>query len=115
MDKYTQFNTDGSVNVSASTQTYTSALNTWVLENEVPSDNIANAVDEVLAQSANGRAPIPALCHMVSTRLGADVNTLKMISSRVQTFIRAQINDGKLFVVRGFGGGVTKTEPVKKA
>jgi hypothetical protein len=114
MDKYTKYNDDGSINVTLSAQAYTDALNAWKLENEIPADRIESAVDAILAQK-DGRVATPTLCHLAAISLGADVNTLKPISDRIHAYIKAQRAAGKLFMVKGVNGGVSRTAPAKKA
>ena len=114
MDKHTKFNDDGSVNVALSTQAHTDALDAWVLENEIPSDRIEQAVDSILTQK-DGRVTTPTLCNLAAFSLGADVNNLKQVSDRVHSYVKAQTKAGKLFTVKGIGGGVSRTAPVKKA
>ncbi len=115
MDKYTVRNTDGSVDVNASSAAYTAALVEWVSTNEIPADDIAAAVDSVLDSAAGKRVAMPSLLNFAAQELGADVSSLQTISTRIHEYVSAQVKAEKLFVMKGVGGGVSRERPVKKS
>ncbi|HEY5267565.1 MAG TPA: hypothetical protein VII94_00320 [Candidatus Saccharimonadales bacterium] len=115
MDKYTVRDSSGSVDVTASSNAYAAALTLWVTENEIPSDDIAMAVDSVLDSAAGKRVAMPSLLNFAAQELGADVSSLQAISTRIHEYVTAQVKAEKLFVVKGVGGGVSKERPVKKS
>ena len=115
MDKYTVRGTDGSVDVAASANAYAKALTEWTAENEIPSENIEEAVNSILALNPTTRVPMPALLSAVAMALGASAATHAGISARVHEYVKAQVKAGNLFVLKGLGGGVTSIPPVKKS
>lgn len=114
MDKYTARSADGSVDVAASANAYAKALTEWAVQNEIPSEDIEESVNAVLALTPTTRVPMPALLSAVANSLGANAATHKTISARVHAYISAQVEAKRLFVVKGKGGGVTNVAPVKK-
>ena len=114
MDKHTQFNDDGSVNVVASNRAHSNALAAWVAEHDIPVERISNAVNSVL-DAAVGRVLTPTLCNMAATNLGATSANHRAIAERVHTFVKHQINSGVLFVSKGPNGGVSREPPTPKA
>jgi hypothetical protein len=114
MDKYTKRGTDGSVDVQASARAYAEALTKWAVENEIPSDQIADAVNTVL-DSHSGRVPMPALLSSATQAMGATLDTYKVISDRVRAYVKGQADAKLLFVVKGNGGGVSREAPAKKS
>jgi len=112
MDRFTRRNADGSVNIVASQSAHTEALNQWVAENEVPVDRISTALNTVLDQNASSsRIPMPALLSLVAHELGTSVQNFKSVSNRIHAFVTSQVKAGRLFVVKGKGGGVTREAP----
>ena len=115
MDKHTVRGVDGSVDVAASANAYAKALTAWVSENEIPADEIAGAVNTVLdTHGATARIPMPALLSLAANGLGATPATFKVLSDRVHAFVTGQVDAHLLFVVKGKGGGVTRSAPVAK-
>ena len=114
MDKFTQRGTDGSVDVAASANAYANALTKWCAENEIPSEQIADAVNSVL-DSHKGRVQMPALLSLASQRMGATPETFKVLSERVHAYVTGQTKAGLLFVIKGKNGGVSREAPVKKS
>lgn len=114
MDKYTQRGEDGSVDVSASANAYAKALTEWCVKNEIPSEQIADAVNLVL-DSHPGRIPMPALLSLAVQEMGTRPDTFKALSDRVHAYITGQAKAGLLFVNKGKGGGVSRLAPQKKS
>lgn len=115
MDKFTKRGTDGSVDVAASANAYAKALTEWCAENEIPADQIANAVNTVLDRHPGQNYPMPALLSDASQLLGATPQTFKVLSDRVHAYITGQATAKALFVIKGKGGGVSRTAPQKKS
>jgi len=114
MDKYTQRGTDGSIDVAASANAYAKALTEWSAENEVPAEQIVEAVNAVLDLHP-GRIPMPALLSLAVQKMGATPETFKVLSDRVHAYVTGQTKANLLFVVKGKGGGVSKEAPAKKS
>jgi len=107
MDKFTVRTADGSVDVTASTQAYSTALNDWVAKNEVDVSKIESAVETVFDRHT-GRFPMPALVSAAVTELGASPDQFKALSTRVHTYVRSQVDSGRLAVTKGQKGGVSR-------
>lgn len=114
MDKFTQRGADGSVDIAASANAYAAALTKWAAENEIPSEEISEAVNAVLDRHT-GRIPMPALLSLSAQELNATPETFKVLSDRVHAYVTGQTKAGKLFVVKGKGGGVSRLAPAKKS
>lgn len=114
MDKYTQRGTDGSIDVAASANAYAKALTEWAVENEIPSEQITEAVNAVLDLHP-GRIPMPALLNFAVQQLGATPESFKVLSDRVHAYVTGQTKAGLLFVIKGKNGGVSRVAPVKKS
>jgi hypothetical protein len=114
MDKFTERGTDGSVDLAASANAYTRALAQWCAENEIPAEQITEAVNSVLDRHAGKNIPMPALLSLASQELGADALSFKVISDRVHAYVTGQTEAGLLFVTKGKGGGVSRERPIKK-
>lgn len=106
--KYVVRGTDGSVDIEESAKRFATALTEWCAKNEIPSDTIANAVNTVLDRHTGSRIPMPALLSLASQELNATPETFKVLSDRVHAYVSGQTNAGKLFVVKGKGGGVSR-------
>jgi len=113
MDKYTQRNDRGEVDVAASANAYAAALTKWVSEHELPSEEIATAISDILKEHGKPMT-MPALTSRVANQLGSDPATFAGIAKRVQKFVQAQAKSGNLFISPGLGGGVSLTPRVKK-
>jgi len=113
MDKFTQRGTDGSVDIGASSNAYAKALTEWCAKNEIPSEEIAEAVNAVLDRQP-GRVPMPALLSLATQEMGADASTFKVLSDRVHAYITGQSKAGLLFVTKGKGGGCSREAPPAK-
>ena len=107
MDKYTVFNSLGEVDVAASANVYARTLTEWKTQNEIPSDQIENAVETVFDRS-NNRLPMPALVSAAVFELSTDANQFKALTKRVHAYIKGQKLTGRISVVQGVGGGVTR-------
>lgn len=114
MDKYTKRDSTGSVDVAASAQAYADALTVWAADNEVPSDTIEAAVNAVLDRFPGQRIPKPALISLSVSELNGTPAQHKTLSERVSSFLKGQVDAGKLFAIKGTGGGMSRTAPVKK-
>lgn len=112
--KFIKRGSDGSVDVDASKEAYGTALTEWCAQNEIAADRISNAVNEVLDRHA-GRIPMPALLSLSVQELNATPATFKVLSDRVHAYVKGQTEAGKLFVVKGKGGGVSREAPKPKA
>ena len=115
MDKYTKLGADGSVDVAASANEYARVLTAWKAENEIPAEEIATAVNTVLARHAGKNVPMPALLSLASQELGAELDNFSVITDRIHNYVTGQTKAGLLFVTKGKGGGVSATAPVKKS
>jgi hypothetical protein len=113
MDKYTVLGSDGSIDVAASANAYAKALTNWKVENEIPAEQITEAVNAVLDLHP-GRIPMPALLSLAVQQLGATPETFKVLSDRVHAYVTGQTKAGLLFVIKGKGGGVSRQAPEKK-
>ena len=113
MDKYTQRGTDGSIDVAASANAYAKALTEWSALNEIPAEQITEAVNSVLDLHP-GRIPMPALLSITVQQLGATPENFKVLSDRVHAYVTGQTKAGLLFVIKGKGGGVSRSAPEKK-
>lgn len=114
MDKFTKRGTDGSVDVEASKAAYGQALAAWCVENEIPSEEIAAAVNTVLDRHP-GRIPMPALLSFAVQEMGSDPSTFKVLSDRIHAYVTGQASAKLLFVTKGVGGGVSREAPAKKS
>jgi hypothetical protein len=114
MDKFTKRGTDGSVDIAASANEYAKSLADWCAKNEIPADQIAGAVNTVLDRHP-GNYPMPALLSDAVQLLGATPQTFKVLSDRVHAFVSGQAEAKRLFVIKGKGGGVSRTAPQKKS
>ena len=115
MDKFTKRGTDGSVDIAASANAYAAALSTWCAENEVPSEQIAAAVNAVLDAHPGKRIPMPALLSSAVQSMSNDPATFGVLSDRVHAYVTGQSKAELLFVIKGKGGGVTRERPAKKS
>jgi hypothetical protein len=115
MDSYTRRDSQGSVDIQASAQAYSEALEVWVSENEIPVDGIASVVDAILDGAAPSRVPMPTIANMAAGELGATTKTHQAVADRVHSYLQGQVKAGNLFVQLGRGGGVAKEPAVKKA
>lgn len=113
MDKFTRRGTDGSIDVAASANAYAKALTEWAAENEIPAEQITEAVNAVLDLHP-GRIPMPALLSLAVQQMGATPETFKVLSDRVHAYVTGQTKAGLLFVIKGKGGGVSREAPVAK-
>lgn len=114
MDKHTIRNkVDGSVDVSASVNTYAAALSKWVSENEIPSEDIKNALDSVFATVPVGSTiPKAALIAYATTALNPSPGKMTAFQSRIEAFLRGSPD---YFSVMGKGGGIRKVTPEAEA
>lgn len=110
MDKFTKRGSDGSVDVSASTNEYAKALSEWVAENEIPSDTIESAVEAVFDRFPGARLPMPALLSAAVTELEATPDQHKTLTSRCHAYVTGQSagNTGRIDIGKGKGGGVLR-------
>lgn len=115
MDKFTKRGSDGSVDIAASANAYAVALNEWCAENEVPAEQIVEAVNAVLDRHVGKNIPMPALLSLASQEMGATAETFKVLSDRIHAYVTGQTKAGLLFVTKGKGGGVSRTAPQKKS
>jgi len=115
MDKFTKRGTDGSVDVAASANAYAKALTEWAAENEIPAEEIADAVNAVLDLHAGKRIPMPALLSLAAQEMGATPETFAVLSDRIHAYVTGQAKAELLFVTKGKGGGVGRERPVKKS
>lgn len=115
MDKFTQRGSDGAVDIAASANAYAKALTEWVAENEIPADQIAEAVNTVLDRQPGQNYPMPALLSDTAQLLGATPQTFRVLSDRVHAYVTGQKEANLLFVIKGKGGGVSRTAPQKKS
>lgn len=115
MDKFTKRGTDGSVDVAASANAYAKALTEWCAENEIPAEEIADAVNTVLDTHAGKRIPMPALLSLAAQEMGATAETFAVLSERIHAYVKGQTEAKLLFVVKGKGGGVSREAPAKKS
>lgn len=106
--------TDGSVDIAASANAYAAALTEWCAENEIPSEQVEEAVNTVLDRHP-GRIPMPALLSLSVQEMGATPETFKVLSDRVHAYVTGQSKAGLLFVTKGKGGGVSREAPAKKS
>jgi hypothetical protein len=115
MDKFTKRGTDGSIDIAASANAYAKALTEWAAENEIPSEEIAAAVNTVLDLHAGKNIPMPALLSLAAQEMGATPETFKVLSDRVHAYVTGQSKAELLFVTKGKGGGVSRERPAKKS
>lgn len=115
MDKFTKRGTDGSVDVAASANAYGKALTEWCAENEIPSEQIAGAVNAVLDAHPSQRIPMPALLSEAAQSMCATPQTFKVLSDRIHAYVTGQSKAELLFVSKGKGGGVSRERPAKKS
>lgn len=114
MDKHLVRGSDGSVDVAASANAYAKALTEWCAKNELPSEDIADAVNAVL-DSRTGTIPMPALLGMATQSMGATPANFKVLSDRIHAYVTGQSKAGLLFISKGKGGGVSREKPAKKS
>jgi hypothetical protein len=114
MDKYTVTGTDGSIDISASAAKYASVLTAWVTENEINPGEISSAINTVLGTSPNGRVAMPRLLNETVMKISSNPDNFSVMQKRVHAYITGQSKAGKLFIVKGKGGGVTAIAPTKK-
>lgn len=108
MDKFTVRASNGSVDISASAQAYALALTKWVADNEIPTENIENAVTAVLDMYPGQRLPMPALLSLSVQKLGATPEQHRILTERVHAFVRGQADSGVLTIAKGKKGGVSR-------
>jgi hypothetical protein len=110
MDKYTKRGTDGSVDVAASASAYAKALTEWAAKNEIPSENIENAVEAAFDRFDGQTQPMPALIAFALQELNAEPAQHKTLTNRVHAYVTGQSakNTGRLEITKGVGGGVTR-------
>jgi len=106
--------TNGSVDIAASANAYAAALTEWCATNEIPSEDVAEAVNTVLDRHP-GRIPMPSLLSFSVQELGATPENFKVLSDRVHAYVTGQAKNSLLFVTKGKGGGVSREAPVKKS
>jgi len=114
MNKFT-IRTGSTVDIDASVAAYTEALTQWAADNDIPSDQIATAVNTVLDNADGERVPMPALLNFAATELGSNYRNHSTLTDRIHDFVSAEVKAGRLFTVKGSGGGVSRTAPVKKS
>jgi hypothetical protein len=115
MDKFTKRGSDGSVDVAASANAYAKALTEWCASNEIPAEQIAEAVNAVLDRHTDKNVPVPALVSLAAQEMGATPETFKVLSDRIHAYVTGQSKAELLFVIKGKGGGVSRERPVKKS
>jgi hypothetical protein len=115
MDKYTKFNDDGSVDMSATVLAYSEGLSAWVKENEIPSDTISTAIEAVFDRFPGQRLPMPALLAAAVAELSATPEQHRALTKRCHEYVKGQAKAGILFVTKGKGGGVANFPPAKKS
>ena len=106
MDKYTVLGTDGTADVSLSTNAYAKALADWKAKNEVPSDTIETAVEAVFDRNP-GRLAMPVLLSFATQELGATPETFRALHDRVHAYVVGQSakNTGRIDIAKGKNGG----------
>lgn len=115
MNQFTKRGSDGSVDIAASANAYAKALTEWCAENEVPAEQIVDAVNTVLDQYVGKNIPMPALLSLASHEMGATAETFTVLSERIHAYVTGQTKAGLLFVTKGKGGGVSREAPIKKS
>jgi hypothetical protein len=108
MDKYTQLNDRGEIDINASVATYKSAVEAWKVANEIPSEKIEMAVNKVLDQQKGENIVLPTLATLSAFELGTTASNLQSVSDKVHAFVSAQVKAGKLSSTRRKGGGISR-------
>lgn len=112
--KYIVTDSSGNIDITASTAKYSSALSTWIDENEIPSDTISDAIKTVLSKYPNERVKVPALLSEVTMAVISNPENFSGTEKRVRAVFTSDKNAGKLFVMKGSNGGASLTAPTKK-
>lgn len=109
MDKHTVRGVDGSVDVAASVDSYRQALTDWVSRTEVSLEGIESAVEAVF-DSHPGRIRLDALVSYAANNFGSTPENFTAVTNRIRSYVRGQCadNTGRIDIVGGKGGGVTR-------
>jgi hypothetical protein len=109
---------DGAVDVTATTEKFESTLLAYVAEHEAGDKLVAEAVSAVFDAHKGARINMPALTSLALQYLNVQPENHKALTSRVQTYLRANSGDegsGKLFNSRkGKGGGLCRVADLQK-
>ena len=99
---------DGQIDLDSSTEAFTTALDALVVQRDLASVGIADAVAEIFAAYKGTAIAMPTLASMTAQKLGAVPENFKTISGRVLDYVRANTKgDNSLLVSRkGRSGGV---------
>ena len=116
MDKYTVRNSDGSVDVAASANSYTQALQEWISLKEfkrqaktevVPNESVEAAVESVF-DTHQKRITTPALVNQVVLQLNPSLDKYTAVTNQVKTYLKQQVASGRLNVTSRRGGGISR-------
>jgi hypothetical protein len=108
MDKYTVRNSDGEVDLVASSAAYTKALSVWVERNETSVNRVRMAVNAIFDVHPGRRIPVPALIGEAVHSLSVDISKHAATTQLIQTFIKVQVAAGVLNTYKGKGGGIIR-------
>lgn len=101
----------GAIDVGATVLKFEGEVQKYQAERELESETVGAAVNAVFDEHRGAVINMPAVTSMALTRLGVQPETYKVLSERVQEYIRTNATDtrGGLFrIAKGKGGGVTR-------
>ncbi len=116
MDKHTQRNEQGQIDIAASTNNYAKALSVWISENETDQDKIEASVNAVMDRYPNNLF-MPMLINLSVQEISDDPTKFKTLEKRIKAFIKTQRETGKIEVKKGAKPGIKRvseiTEPAE--
>lgn len=101
---------DGMVDVDASVEAFTKALEANIAERSIALQGVAEAVATLFDANKGAHIALPTIGSLVASALNSPPASFKTISARVQDYVRANAKGGSsLFVsVRGRNGGTAR-------
>jgi hypothetical protein len=120
MSKFVKRDASGSVDLAASLEALTAfkaeddAKRAQNVQSAISQDDLAQAVNTVLAANP-GRVKTPTLLALAAHELGATAETHSTIVAQLHGYVRQQVAAGKLWSVKGAGGGVSAEAPAPKS
>jgi hypothetical protein len=102
--------TDGQVDVDASVEAFTEALEANIAERKIALSGVAEAVATLFDANKGAHIALPTIGSLVASALNSPPASFKTISARVQDYVRSNAKgDQSLFVsVRGRAGGTAR-------
>lgn len=108
MDKYTKRNSNGSIDIDASTKAYAEALADWANKNETPVEEIESAVESVFNSFPGQRLTTSFIISNTIVAMQATPEISRSLTKRIQAYLKGQVQSGRFNIAKGTGGGITR-------